>query len=131
MCGRWVVLALIIVMMPVVARAQAINPDSLIIQNESTGNPTAQSQSSSASGLFGDITSTWQQALADCNCGTTSQYPTAASAPANIQIAANNALINQVGLSPWLCDGCDPKFAAQVAAAGGPSAFQTSGLDTN
>jgi hypothetical protein len=111
--------------------AAAINPIPLIIQNESSGNPTAQNAETTASGLFQDISSTWAEALAACNCGTTAQYPTAASAPSSVQIAANDALINQNGLSDWLCAGCDPAFAAQVAAAGGVGAFQTSGLDTN
>src|ERR1700756_2841676 len=99
--------------------AAAINPIPLIIQNESSGNPTAQNAETTASGLFQDISSTWAEALAACNCGTTAQYPTAASAPSSVQIAANDALINQNGLSDWLCAGCDPAFAAQVAAAGG------------
>ena len=130
------VLALIIVpaaFLPSVGWAQSagINPISLIIQDESGGNPTAQNSSSTASGLFQDTNSTWAEALADCGCGNTSEYPTAASAPPSLQVAANDALINQNGLSDWLCTGCDAAFTNQVAAAGGPSAFQTSGLDTN
>jgi len=111
--------------------AAAINPIPLIIQNGSSGNPTAQNAETTASGLFQDTSSTWAEALAACNCGTRAQYPTAASAPSSVQIAANDALINQNGLSDWLCAGCDPTFAAQVAADGGVGAFQTSGLDTN
>jgi type IV secretion system protein VirB6 len=131
-CGwiKKVAVALVCVFLSVAAHA-AINPDTLIIQDESSGNPTAQSPSSTASGLFGDTNSTWAEALAACGCGTTAEYATAASAPASLQIAANNALINQNGLSDWLCAGCDAPFAAQVAADGGVSAFQTSGLDTN
>jgi TrbL/VirB6 plasmid conjugal transfer protein len=109
------------------AQAQ-INPLALIAQYESGDNPTAQSPNSSASGLFGDLSSTWAQALTYCGCGTPSQYPTAASAPASIQIAANAALIDQEGLAPWLCSGCDAPFAAAVTADGGSSAFLTSGL---
>lgn len=116
---------------PHLALAQGINPIPLIIQDESSGNPTAQNPGSTSSGLFGDINSTWAAALAACGCGTTAQFPTAASAPASVQIAANDALINQNGLSDWLCPNCDPAFAAQVAAAGGAGAFQTSGLSTN
>lgn len=119
-----------VILLPSLARAQ-INPIDLIIQDESSGNPTAQSTTSTASGLFGDTNSTWAEALQLCGCGTTADYPIAATAPASVQIAANDALINQDGLSDWLCAGCDPAFAAQVAADGGASAFQTSGLDTN
>jgi hypothetical protein len=116
------------------AHSQAlINPLPLIIQYESGGNPLAQSNSSTASGLAGDINATWATALQACGgpCGTIAQYPTAASAPIANQIAANNALINSQGLQPWLCPGCDNAFSQAVAANGGPSAFQTSGLDTN
>ena len=68
------VLALIIVpaaFLPSVGWAQSagINPISLIIQDESGGNPTAQNSSSTASGLFQDTNSTWAEALADCGCG--------------------------------------------------------------
>jgi type IV secretion system protein TrbL len=120
-------------LLPRCAAAQGINPLPLIIQAESSGNPTAQSKTSTASGLAGDINGTWAAALTACGggCGSVSQYPTAASAPASVQIAANNALINQNGLRDWLCANCDAHFASQVAAAGGVGAFQTSGLDTN
>jgi type IV secretion system protein VirB6 len=129
-------LALIIVaaaFLPSVVRAQTtgIDPIPLIIAAESSGNPTAQSLSTTASGLFQDTNSTWAEALAACGCATTAEYPSAYLAPASVQLAANDALINQNGLSDWLCAGCDPTFAAEVAADGGPSAFQTSGLDTN
>jgi type IV secretory pathway VirB6-like protein len=128
-------LLLLVIALLFAGRAQAqtggINPIPLIIQYESSGNPTATSSSSSASGLFQDLTGTWAQALSDCGCGTTGQYPTAANAPASVQIAANSALIDQQGLSPWLCSGCDTAFTNAVAAAGGAGAFQTSGLSTN
>ena len=114
------------------ARAQTtgLNPLALIAQYESSDNPTAQSTTSTASGLFGDITSTWAEALSLCGCGTTDQYPTAATAPASVQIAANAALIDQDGLSPWLCSGCDAPLAAAIAADGGLSAFDLN-LSTN
>jgi TrbL/VirB6 plasmid conjugal transfer protein len=110
-----------------------INPLGFIAYYESTYDPTATSNSSSATGLFANINSTWAQALQDCGgqCGPLAQYPTAASAPASVQIAANAALINTNGLSDWLCNGCDPAFAALVAQAGGASAFATSGLSSN
>lgn len=110
-----------------------LNPDGAIIQAESGGNPTAQNKNSTASGLFGDTNGTWAVALQACGgpCGTITQFPTAASAPAANQIAANNALINQRGLQDWLCPGCDASFTQFVANNGGPSAFQTNGLSTN
>lgn len=112
---------------------QSILP--LIIQFESSGIPTAVNNTpgSTASGLFGNINSTWADALRFCGsaCGTTAQFPTAASAPASIQLAANSALINHNGLSDWTCGGCDPALVRALNAAGGPSAFQISGLSTD
>ena len=120
---------------PAIAQSASslINPLGFIAYYESTYNPTASNPASSATGLFQDLSSTWAQALADCGaqCGTLSQYPTAASAPANVQIAANAALIDQQGLSAWLCNGCNGPFSSLVAQAGGASAFATSGLSTN
>lgn len=108
-----------------------INPIPIIIHDESNGDPTAHSPNSTASGLFQDTNSTWAQALALCGCGSITQYPSAYLAPASLQVAANDALINAVGLSPWLCAGCDPAFAAYVAAHGGIDAFQIDGFDIN
>src|SRR5277367_2422406 len=127
------VLACCTVAVPALAQQSGlINPLGFIAYYESTYDPTAQSSSTSASGLFQDVTATWTQALTDCGtCGTISQYPTAASAPPSVQIAANAALINTQGLSAWLCNGCNPQFASLVAQAGGASGFATSGLSTN
>ena len=101
----WAGLVVILAASPALAQtgASAINPLSLIVQDESSGNATLTNPTSSASGLFQDVSATWAQALADCGCGTTAMYPTAASAPSSIQIAANAALINSQGLSAWLC----------------------------
>jgi hypothetical protein len=123
-----------VLFLPGAALAQVASNSSilpLIIQYESGGNPTAANLSSSSTGLFGDVTATWAAALADCGCGSTATYPTAASAPASVQIAANAALINANGLSDWTCAGCDPALVAAINADGGLSAFQTSGLSTN
>ena len=134
MC-RWLTLATLIMLVlgTRYAHAQGINPLPLIIADESSGNPTAKNPNSTSSGLAGELNGTWAAALAACGgaCGTVAEFPNAASAPAATQIAATNALINKQGLTPWLCAVCDPAFAAQVAAAGGPGAFQTAGLDTN
>jgi hypothetical protein len=120
---------------PAIAQStsDSINPLGFIAYYESTYNPTTSNPASSATGLFQDLSSTWTLAPADCGapCGTLSQYPTAASAPANVQIAANAALIDQQGLSAWLCNGCNGPFSSVVAQAGGASAFAISGLSTN
>lgn len=102
-----------------------LNPLNFIIPFESSGNPTAQNPTpgSTASGLLGDVNSTWANSLALCNCGTTAQYPTAASAPPSVQLAANAALFNSQGFGPWTCAGCDPALTAALAADGGSAAF--------
>jgi type IV secretion system protein VirB6 len=130
---RLAALSIICALVPFAAAAQSTNVLPLIIQDESSGNPTAQNPNpnSSASGLFGDTNATWAAALQLCGCGTTAEYASASQAPASVQIAANAALIDQDGLSDWLCSGCDPAFSAQVAAAGGAGAFQTTGLSTD
>ena len=132
---RWrsvIWLAALAMIMPGIALAQTATPSilALIAQYESSDNPTAQSSTSSASGLYGDINSIWAEALADCGCGSTAEYPTAASAPASVQTAANAALIDQNGLSDWLCAGCDAPLAAAIAADDGVSAFDLN-LSTN
>jgi type IV secretion system protein TrbL len=106
---------------------------SLIAQYESGDNPTAQNPTSTSSGLYGDVNGTWAEALADCNCGTTAQYPNAASAPASIQTAAEAALLQQNGLSDYTCTGCDPALTNAINADGGSSAFssQIAGLSTD
>lgn len=79
------------------------------------------------------INSTWAEALGLCGsaCGTTTQYPNARSAPASVQTAAFNALVNQNGLSDYTCPGCDPALVNAINGAGGLSAFQLSGLSTD
>jgi hypothetical protein len=115
------------------ALAAGINPLPLIAHYESGGNPTIPNGSlgSSASGLYQMVNGTWAEALQDCGCGTTAQYPSAMSAPASLQTAAAAALVNANGLGDWTCPGCDAPFANAVNAAGGVGAFQTSGLSTN
>ncbi len=93
----------------------------------SLGTNTGSPSGSSASGIFQDLTGTWGQALAACNCGTTAQWPNAQSAPASVQFAANAALYNAKGFQPWVCSGCDAPLAAAIQTAGGPSAFSAPG----
>jgi type IV secretion system protein VirB6 len=106
---------------------------SLIAHYESSDNPTAQNPSSTASGLYGMLNSTWAEALQLCGCGSTAQYSNAASAPASVQTAAEAALLQQDGLSDYTCAGCDAALTAAINAAGGPDAFaaQIAALSTD
>ncbi len=63
---------------------------------ESSGSYTAQNPSSSASGAYQFLTSTWRALPASAG------YPTAASAPAAVQDRAARQLFAQQGTSPWL-----------------------------
>src|SRR5215472_1145791 len=109
------------------ASAQGINPLPLISNFESGNNPTAQNPNSSASGLYGFINTTWRADLLAIG-GDPTQFPTAASASPSVQTAVAAYAIDKNGLNDWLCAGCDPPFANAVNAAGGPGAFQTTGL---
>jgi type IV secretion system protein VirB6 len=130
---RSFVFLLVVTLLPWAAAAQTASVLPLIAQDESSDNPTAQNPdpNSTASGLFGMTNATWAEALQLCGCSSVSEFGSAYEAPANVQIAAADALINNNGLSDWLCSGCDAAFTTQVAADGGVGAFQTSGLDTN
>lgn len=75
---------------------------------ESGGNPTAKNASSSASGLYGIINSTWNFYAGSA---IASQYPTAGSAPPEIQ----TQVAAQIPVSNWTCRGCDPAFTAALA----------------
>lgn len=68
-----------------------------IVERESGGNPQAQNPSSSASGLFQDLSSTWDNY---------DGYSSAGQAPASVQIQFNQQLEQESGLSPWAADGC-------------------------
>jgi hypothetical protein len=107
---------------PVVAQAAGLNPAALIAQYESSGNPAAQSNKSTASGLYGFINGTWATYAPQAGVSL-AQYPTAASAPASVQTAVFYADFNNNGFSDWTCPGCDPAATAAIQAAGGAGAF--------
>lgn len=68
-----------------------------IVSRESGGNATAQNPYSSASGLFQDLSTTWNNY---------DGYPAAKDAPVSVQIQFNQRLAATAGLSPWAADGC-------------------------
>lgn len=59
-----------------------------------------------ASGLFQITNETW---------AGFGGYPSAASAPVDVQYAQFGQLVGQRGLQPWTCPGCDPALSAYVA----------------
>jgi hypothetical protein len=107
---------------PAFAQAAALNPAALIAQYESSGNPTAQSSKSTASGLYGFVNGTWATYAPQAGVSL-QQYPTAASAPASVQTAVFYADFNNNGFNDWTCPGCDPAATAAIQAAGGAGAF--------
>ena len=78
---------------------------------ESGGISTAQNPSSTASGLYGFLNSTWQEFAPQVGVDT-ALYPTAASAPGDVQtqVAAITPASN------WLCPGCDAGITQAVSA---------------
>lgn len=92
--------------------AQFFTPTGLqLLQGfESSGNPTAQNPSSSASGLYGFLKGTWQQYAPQAGVDT-SIFPTAKSAPADVQTQV--AAVTPV--SNWTCPGCDPGITNAIA----------------
>jgi hypothetical protein len=107
----------------------ALNPLSVIAGPESSFGTNLYNPTSSATGIWQDLTGTWDYALQGIGLSP-SQYPTAASAPPSVQAAANAYLYNQQGFGPWA--PYDPTLAQQIAASGGTSAFMPPGsLSTN
>jgi hypothetical protein len=107
----------------------ALNPLAIIAGPESSFGTNLYNPTSSATGIWQDLTGTWAYALQGIGLSP-SQYPTAASAPPSVQAAANAYLYNQQGFAPWA--PYDQALAQQIAALGGPSAFMPPGsLSTN
>ncbi len=68
-----------------------------IVAAESGGSATAQNPTSSASGIFQDLDTTWNGY---------GGYAHAKDAPVSVQIAFNQHLAATAGLSQWAADGC-------------------------
>ncbi len=108
-----------------------LNPATAVAGPESSFGQNTQNPTSSASGDYGFLTSTWQQDLAAIG-GNTTQYPTAVSAPNSVQTAVFAYEYNTRGFSAWTCPNCDPVFTQELANNGGPSAYAAPGsLSTN
>jgi LysM repeat protein len=77
--------------------------EACVEEAESGGDPTAYNISSGASGLFGDLLSTWDS----LGLG----YPGGAyTAPVSVQMEGFTVLYDRDGASPWDADGCPQKF---------------------
>ena len=117
--------ALILLAFPAAAQTGGgLNPLAIIAQYESNNGTQLQNPQSTASGIWQDVNGTWAQALSLCSCGTTTQYPSAISAPPAVQAAANAALYNGQGFSPW---SSNTALLAAINASGGASAFAAPG----
>jgi hypothetical protein len=80
-----------------------------------TANYTAKNPDSTASGAYQYLDSSWRQ-FAGAVGVDTSQYPTAASAPPNVQDMVFQNTVQTVGLTPWTCPGCNPALVGALAA---------------
>lgn len=89
-----------------------------IKQCESGGNYQAQNPTSSASGAYQFLTSTWQSL--DASAG----YATAASAPESVQDAAAVELYNAAGTTPW--NASASCWSGNVSASTGSGTSSTS-----
>lgn len=107
----------------------ALNPLTQIAADESSYGTNLQNPSTTASGVWQDVNGTWTQAITAIGYSP-QQYPTALSAPASVQAAANAWLYNQQGFAPWTIG--NQTLAADIAANGGPAAYAVPGtLSTN
>lgn len=101
---------------PVPAGSPVPVPPSLvpIYARESGGNFQAQNPTSTASGAGQDIDATWREAMRALGYGD--KYPTAKSAPPEIQNAANIWLQGRYGNKPWAAS--EPGAAGNLGAMG-------------
>jgi hypothetical protein len=87
----------------------------LVQHFESGGNYTAVNPQSGAGGAYQFVPSTWNQYASQIGVNT-SQYPTAQSAPPNVQDAVFQQAVSQRGLGDWTCPGCNSPLTQYVAA---------------
>lgn len=79
----------------------------LVKAHESRGDYSAVNPQSGAGGAYQFVPSTWRAygSQAGVDLG---QYPTAQSAPSDVQDAVFAQAVNKRGLGDWTCPGCDP-----------------------
>lgn len=86
------------------------------------GDPTLAPSypNSHPSGLYQFQPATWLQ-YAPAAGVDTSQYPTAGTAPADVQTSVFQQAVAANGLGDWTCQGCNPGLGSYLAA--NPSAY--------
>lgn len=87
----------------------------LVQHFESGGNYAAVNPTSSASGAYQFTTPTWQQYAGQIGVNL-NQWPTAASAPPQVQDEVFGQAVSSSGLSDWICPGCDPALTNYLNA---------------
>jgi hypothetical protein len=87
----------------------------LVKHFESSGNYTAVNPHSGAAGAYQFVPSTWRQYGSQLGIDT-SQYPTAAMAPPEVQDAVFQQAVAKRGLGDWTCPGCNPALSSYVAS---------------
>lgn len=85
----------------------------LVKAHESRGDYNAVNPQSGAGGAYQFVPSTWRAygSQAGVDLG---QYPTAQSAPSDVQDAVFAQAVNKRGLGDWTCPGCDPALNAYL-----------------
>jgi Transglycosylase-like domain len=78
------------------------------------GNYTAVNPNSGAGGAYQFVPSTWRQYGSQLGVDT-SAYPTAQSAPPEVQDAVFQQAVAKRGLGDWTCPGCNPALSSYVA----------------
>src|SRR5579884_1324524 len=107
----------------------ALDPLTAIAGPESANCTNNYNPTSSATGCFQFLQSSWDQWAPQVGIST-AQYPTMASAPISDQFAVAAAYYNNAGFSPWA--PYDPTLANTIAQNGGASAYAAPGtLSTN
>ena len=94
----------------------------LIAQYESGNQNVLNTQGSSASGYYQIINGTWQQFAPTVGVNL-NQYPTAMTAPQDVQTQVATAIYNQQGIGPWSSNV--PLLAAINGAGGAPVSTTT------
>jgi hypothetical protein len=85
---------------------------------ESGGDYTAQNPNSTASGAYQFVNPTWRQYASQIGVDT-GQYPTAGSAPPEVQDQVFAQAVSKRGLGDWTCPGCNPRLSAYLSATPG------------
>jgi hypothetical protein len=80
---------------------------------ESGGDYGAQNPHTTASGAYQFINPTWRSYAGQIGVDT-GQYPTAGSAPPEVQDAVFAQAVKNRGLGDWTCPGCNPRLSAYV-----------------